>query len=419
MVSEAAGDSHSARAQRATRWLALLCTVLVTHGSLYPWRFAWPQSVQAAWDEMMNQPSWYTGFGDVISNIVLFVPMGVFGMAWVRGWRAPPWLRAASVVSFNITLAFALQVAQLFVPARDAAWSDVVWNAIGLAIGMVIAMPVLRLPLGGLRALHWRLPIAFVLLWLLLQWWPFVPRLDWQHVKDALKPLLLYPRWRTTTAIDAAVSLTLLAMLIRPLRRRTLLLCALPVLAALGTLLLEHQFLTVSRTVGWFVGVMLGLLSWRLAERSAAWTGVLLAVVWFTVDELRPFQWADAWSNFYWVPFAALLQGSLRANTLALTWQLFWLGAAMVLAHRVGARAAPMAVALGLWALLLEGVQTLLPERVADVTPALLPWLWCLLLPLLQPLTTSGALGSKRDAAGSRQPPELRSPSQGSAGYTN
>src|SRR6185369_13596410 len=46
-----------------------------------------------------------------------------------------------------------------------------------------------------------RLPLTFIVLWLLLQWWPIVPRLDWQHIKDALKPLLLYPRWRPTTAI--------------------------------------------------------------------------------------------------------------------------------------------------------------------------------------------------------------------------
>jgi hypothetical protein len=37
------------------------------------------------------------------------------------------------------------------------------------------------------------------------------------------------------------------------------------------------------------------------------------------------------------------------------------------------------------WALLLELLQMLLPERIADSTPLLLPWVWLLVLPLLQP----------------------------------
>jgi hypothetical protein len=56
----------------------------------------------------------------------------------------------------------------------------------------------------------------------------------------------------------------------------------------------------------------------------------------------------------------------------------------MVLLNGIGLRAGALALALGLWALMLELLQTLLPSRVADVTPALLPWLWCLVLPLLQ-----------------------------------
>ena len=78
-----------------------------------------------------------------------------------------------------------------------------------------------------------------------------------------------------------------------------------------------------------------------------------------------------------------MLKGSLRANTLALAWQLFWLGAVIVLLYGIGVRAVAGALALSVWALLLELLQMWLPGRVADITPALLPWLWCLGLPLL------------------------------------
>jgi VanZ family protein len=384
-------DAHDARAHRATRWLALLCVVLVTHGSLYPWRFEWPHSLPDAWHHMMNQRSWWTGMGDVAGNVVLFLPVGVLGWALMRPSRLPMWLIAALVVGVGVAFAFALQVAQLFVPSRDAAWSDVVWNAAGLLLGLLLAAPLLRLPTARLRARDLRLPLTFVVLWLLLQWWPFVPRLDWQHVKDAFKPLLLHPQWRTNTAIDAALSLALVGTLLRPLRHRAVLLVALPLAAAVGTLMVEHQYLSLSRNVGWLCGLLLSWQAWRLPQRTSAALGALAALLWFTVDELRPFQFGESLGEFHWMPFAALLQGSLSANTLALTWQLFWLGSALMLLHGLGVRANALAVLLGAWALLLELMQTLLPGRVADVTPALLPWLWCLALPLLQ-LSRPGAV---------------------------
>ena len=377
-------DPRDAKALRATRWLALLCVVLVTHGSLYPWHFAWPASFGAGWDHMMNQRSWWTGLGDVAGNVVLFVPVGVLGWALLRPARLPMPLAAAWVIAVGVAYAFALQVAQIFVPARDAAWSDVVWNTVGLLLGLLLATPLLRLHMPHWRAQQMRLPLTFVLLWLLLQWWPFVPRLDWQHIKDALKPLLLVPHWRTTTALDTALSLALVGSLLRPLQHRVRWLLLLPLAAAVGTLIVDRQVLSLSRCVGWLCGVLLAWQAWRLPLRTSAVLGASTALLWFTFDELRPFQFGESLGVFHWLPFAALLEGSLRANTLALTWQLFWLGIAMVLLHAIGARSVTLAFALGFWAFLLELLQTLLPGRVADITPALLPWLWCLALPLLQ-----------------------------------
>jgi hypothetical protein len=137
--------------------------------------------------------------------------------------------------------------------------------------------------------------------------------------------------------------------------------------------------------VGWSVGLVGVWLLWRVPPRAAAWCMALAAWAWFTVDELRPFELADALGEFHWLPFAALLQGSLVANTSALTWHLFWLGAVMLMARAQGGSAAPWALVLSLWALGLELLQMLLRGRVADITPALLPWVWLLALPLLYP----------------------------------
>jgi hypothetical protein len=374
---------HAARTHRATLWLAWIVAALVVHGSLYPWRFAMPLSLSGAWDRMVLQPSLWTSLGDVVGNVVLFVPVGALGWALLKRWIG--WRRTLIVLVLGIAFAFVLQVAQLFIPRRSAALSDVLWNALGLLIGMGMVAGGSRLHLPWLGRESLRAPLAMVVLWLMLQWWPMVPRLDWQQIKNALKPLLLTPRWSLFSAIEAALALMVVGVLVRGLRARAAWIVALVVAGALGKLLMVHQALTLARVVGWTIGLVGVWLLWRVPMRAAAWCMAAAAWLWFTVDELRPFTLADSLGEFYWLPFSALLQGSLVANTSALAWHLFWLGAVMLLGASQGARPGPLAFMLSVWALLLELLQMLLPNRIADSTPLLLPWLWLLALPLLQP----------------------------------
>jgi len=371
----------------AVRWLTLLCVVLVTHGSLHPWRFEWPAWPGGAWAHMVYQSSWWTGLGDVVGNVVLFVPVGVLGLLALDDTRLRPALRGALVLCSGVAFAFALQVVQIFVPARDAALSDVVWNALGLVIGLLLARAARSVTArGAMRAgSALRVPMLMVGLWLALEWWPFVPTIDWQHVKDALKPLLLAPRWNGWRAIEVALSLAVVAQLVRDCAYRSVLLAGIVALAALGKLFISGQSLSLSHAVGWVAGLLAAAALWRIPERRAVHLAVWLALAWFTLDELRPFTPAASSRPFHWIPFVALLEGSLIANTAALTWNLFWLGAVMLLARQLGARAGALTLALGLWALLLEGAQTWLPGRVADITPALLPAFWWLLVRALGP----------------------------------
>jgi len=372
----------SPRTRRAIVWLAWGVGLLVIHGSLYPWRFALPASLPDAWHHMVSQPSMWTTFGDVLGNVVLFVPVGMLGWALVHRWIG--WRRTLIVLALGVAFAFVLQLAQLFVPRRDAALSDVMWNALGLLIGMGLVAGGSRVHPPWLDRRDLRTPITMVLLWLMLQWWPMVPRLDWQQIKNALKPLLLTPRWSIFSAMEAALALMVVGVLVRGLRGRGVVVLALVAVGALGKLMMVQQALTLSRVVGWAVGLLGVWLLWRVPPRAAGWSMAVAAWLWFTVDALRPFEFSDVLGTFHWLPFATLLQGSLVSSTSALAWQLFWLGAVMVLGSAQGVPALPLAAALSVWALLLELLQMLLPQRVSDSTPLLLPWLWLLALPMLE-----------------------------------
>lgn len=370
------------RAEGAVRALHLIGLVLVTHGSLYPWVFGWPEGGFAAgWRALWTPGPLWSGLGDVVGNVALFVPVGALMLLDLRQWRVAPRWRVAVMLLLGTLFAFLLQVLQIAVPARDPALSDVAWNALGLLIGAAVPGALRRLwpatvPVGGRRAVQ----LWLIVVWLAIEWWPLIPTIDWQHVKDALKPLLLQPRWSVYSAVESALMVVVVARLLRGLPAAGWLLLGATVLVLGGKLFIADQAISLGRACGMAAGLVLGAASLRLdATRSAQWL-VAAALAWLTLDELRPFELAASVGDFEAVPFVALLQGSLSANTLGLLLMTFWVGVILTLALEAGARPGPLAFGLSIWLLVLEAVQMFLPGRVADITPMLAPALWALAL---------------------------------------
>jgi VanZ family protein len=382
---------HSVRsspARPAPLWpLAIVCLVLVTHGSVYPWHFERPAWLGGALRQLFEATHLWTGLGDVTGNIVLFMPVGVLGKLLLVRSRMRPALHVPMLLAFGVPFALALQIVQIFVPSRDAAISDLLWNTIGLLVGLALAsMVVPATPRLARLAGPLTCPAAAMVgLWLAIELWPFVPTIDWQHVKDALKPLLLERRWSAISTIEATLSVVVAGHFLRTARLRVALFAGILVLAGFSKLFVSGQEISLSHAMGYAIGAALAALSWRFPQRQVVSTLIFVALAWFTADELRPYTLADYAGTFHWIPFVAMLVGSLTANALALLWNLFWLGAVMVLAADVGARLMPFGLAITVWVLALELAQTWLPGRVADITPALMPAFWIMLLQVVQP----------------------------------
>lgn len=375
--------AEAARAPRgAVRALHLLCLLLITHGSAYPWHFAWPaRGVAAAWHDLLANTALWSGLGDVVGNVALFVPLGV--LAWLDLSRAVPRARSrlAVVAGLGILFALLLQWVQFFVPERVPQLSDVVWNALGLFIGVALVSLIGGAAARAMPAREGRgAAMALVACWLVAEWWPLVPTIDWQHVKDALKPLLRDLRWNGTSFAEATLMVLAVARLLRGQRAAAPCLVLLAGAALAGKLFITGQSLSPGRSAGVAFGLLLALPLSRLdGSLSARWL-VVAVLAWIGVDGLRPFELADAPNPFHWLPFTGVLEGSLGANSLALLQLVFWVGVAMLMARDIGARLGPVAVALSLWLLLIEIVQVMLPGRSADTTAVLAPWLWWLVL---------------------------------------
>lgn len=366
-----------------SRWLLLLCVVLVVHGSLYPWQVDSRVSFSAAWATLWAGAGVWTSLGDVVGNLVLFVPLGWLAEAAYPGPGMRPAWRGAVVWSACVLLAFVLQILQFWIPARSAAVSDVVWNAVGSALGQALYAAWSRLAQRSAPgAERWPQPlVGLSLLWLALEWWPFLPTIDWQHIKNALKPLVLAPVWHTESLVEVALSVLVLAHLVRERTAAWLWLCGLVALAAVGKLFISGQVISLGHAAGWIAGLVLAPALWRLGGRRSAAAVCLLSLLWFSFDELRPFAWMDVPSRISWMPFAASLRGSMLTNVLALCWQFYWLGAIIHTSHALGLRASASVWLLAIWTLVLEVNQAWLPGRSADITPALLPFIWWLASP--------------------------------------
>lgn len=383
-AGEGAPAAHAAL--RARVLLLLVSIGLVVHGSLYPWYFELPASVAEALRDLLGRRRWWTRWDDVIGNVVLFLPLGAMGLWLARAWTARG-RAVVAVLASGVALALGLQLLQLFVPSRDAELTDVLWNGVGLVSGLGLALltPAAQVGLAGPPAgrtaeqsAQLGLAAMLAVLWLVLHWWPFVPAISLAAVKGALLAVWTTPRWSSPMVLEAALGVLVIAELTRPLSRRVRLMLALCTLSIAGRLFNVQAVLPPSWGLGLGGGLALAVLAWRAPASTMRRLLFWAVVLWFVADGLRPYRLAPSAREFEWLPFAALLHGSMLGNLLGLCWNLFWLGAAVSLGGPGRGASGRSTLALMLGVAVLEGLQTRLPGRHPDITPALLPALWWL-----------------------------------------
>jgi hypothetical protein len=263
----------------------------------------------------------------------------------------------------------------------------VLWNAAGLLLGVVTALltPAARLGLAGrplgrssADSVRLRLAAALAVLWLSLNWWPFVPILDWAHLKTELKAVLAGPHGSITSLAGAALGVLVIGHLLHSLHSRRRVLLMVCGTALVGRLFTVEQWLSLSVLLGIAAGLLAAEVAWRADESSTARLLFWCVVLWFAQDALRPYQFRADAHAVHWLPFKAMLHGSMLSNLLSLCWNLFWIGAAVSLAARSARSMNRVTLAIAVGVAALELLQTRLPGRTADITPALLPALWWL-----------------------------------------
>src|SRR4051794_24030496 len=113
-----------------------LIVVLILYGSLYPFHFV-PRVLAHSplWVVLHRWDSWKNPYlvRDLVVNIALYVPVGIWGNLALRG-KVAVW----GPVLFALLLSISMEVAQVFEPARYASSADTAANVAGAAIGVCV-----------------------------------------------------------------------------------------------------------------------------------------------------------------------------------------------------------------------------------------------------------------------------------------
>ena len=318
-----AGSSHII----TVLWLGF--AAVIAYGSVYPFNF---QSnpldeylLQRFLESCCNRPS----RGDVLGNIVLFIPYGLLGVL-AAGKHKSLASCAAIVAVSGIVLAFALQVAQIYLPSRDENLQDVAWNLLGILLGIQAGVVSRKYTLQTSNVVG-PVDLSSAMLlgsWLVYRLLPFVPSIDLQEIKNSLKPLLLSPQFDAVGTLGNAAAWLAVAGLLANLRRELELDRYLaPMMIAVFTLeiLIVKNSISVANVAGALLAAALWFSVMRRQPSRSAMIAALLCLS-IVLDGVSPFETRAVPSEFAWIPFRGVLGGSMYVNVQAICEKVFLYG---------------------------------------------------------------------------------------------
>jgi hypothetical protein len=388
--------------------LFVLTAVLILYGTLFPFSIVESAHVGDILPRFVESFGHRPGRGDALSNVVLFLPFGFFGMQALP--RIPRAARLVLVCILGGGLSFFIECTQTFITGRDTSVFDLLLNTFGTFAGACAGWADwnrrLAKGIGQATSSH-RPPSLFPLFmlgaWLGLRLFPYVPTLDLQHVKDAIKPLLtgaIVPIDVLRYFVVCLVVGRLLQAFLNPTRA----LLAMLVLA-FGVIAAKPFLMTRELNLAEIIGTAAAIVAWivvlaRQPYRSGLLAALLALVI--VVQGVTPFSFTVGHA-FSFVPFKGFEGGSMAVNLQAFLEKVFLYGSLIWLLVeskvRVGFATAMTAVLLTV----VELIQTNLAGRVSEITePLLTIILGCVLYSLERTSRASERIAPKEKLARQR-----------------
>ncbi len=318
--------------KKAARLLWLLFSLFVVYGTTIPFRFdsrAMPLSARLAridWAWISYQYG-SVSVGDVVQNVLLFIPFGFLGYASLRGRRSAIGLVLLTVA--GAALSMLVEFLQLFSETRHSSLSDVLFNTLGAASGVALAA-VLKNSAAGIKS-HPRIrgfldsesvyPLfVFLILAAAGAWGPFDFSLDVGLAWAKVKPLIHNPFVFTLPNDDAAnfIRFLLLSLfacrlakeagLSKPAASGLFFGAALGICLEAGQMIIQSRSPELQDALVNVAGALAGGLAFRFPgfrERPRLWIscGALAVLVAAGMRGMYPYRLSGHHQGFNWVPF--------------------------------------------------------------------------------------------------------------------
>jgi VanZ family protein len=365
------------RAQSIARWLALATVFLILYGSLFPFHFAGLGKLGPV--ELVGslrfQP---TSRGDAVANVLLYMPLGLcVVVACPVRWRRPTALACAAIL--GSLLSIGVEALQVHTHGRVSSLTDVVINVAGAVVGGVGGLfylaigTTLRIP--GVAGGPEPVPSGLLLLWLAFRLAPFVPTIDWQKYKDAVKPLFFEPQFDFLGTFRYFVGWLVVGYAVRQIWGRGHAVYAFLGIVSIvlaGRVVIVGKSLVASEVAA--LALCLPVAARIHAGRGPRGTAILTVLLVWTIilQGLAPFELSHNAQPFSWIPFASALGESVEANYSALLEKCFWYSSLVWLLTVCGMRIGGAVLAAASLVAAIELVQVWVPGRTADITDPLL-----------------------------------------------
>jgi glycopeptide antibiotics resistance protein len=307
--------------------------------------------------------------GDIVANVVLFLPWGA-AIGWAARGRFSALLAVVLAVAGAAVLSIGFEAVQQVIVGRVSSGMDVIANLTGAIAGVPLARYIAT-PRWNARTTA-RYGGYVVVLWLVSRLIPFAPSVhvhDWAvNLRDMLAADA--PSWRRVLFYTAGY-----AAVFSAIRRMGFMrIHPLSVYAAIGLFIVGSQVTieTMRPDLGEWIGLALawcGFYVWQNNEDLHQRALRVLVTAAFLVDALRPFDFTAS-NSFNLLPFHALLDTfNPVTNMRAVAEYGFWTAALIMVWY--SRRVQPWQAAAGVTALVLctELAQTTLTGRTPDTLP--------------------------------------------------
>jgi VanZ family protein len=356
--------------RRAYTIVFLLIVAFILYGSLYPFRFHAHPTETDPFAYLLSTWQDWDHRADLVSNILLYMPFGFFGVCAFGRWAALPILVAAAALSAGI------EIAQFHDQGRVTSMGDVYANTIGGGVGVVVALAVGAAPRWKLLQELWSDPPAalVLLMWFGYRLYPYVPVTSPHKYLRAFAPFVTGPPRAPIDLARFAIAWTGIGAILNALygsRRAWMLLALLIVAEFVGRILVIDATLRPADVLG--AGLALAIAPLLPHENGPRMAIVTLAFAgMIVVARLQPFVFSATPGAFGWVPFGSFLRGSTGVAVQAFCEKFFQYGGLIWLLRRTGLQTAYATILTAALLFATSWAETYLPGRSAETTDAVM-----------------------------------------------